>query len=259
MRRSASIINSSRMSTYSPYPETADIETSSEDYASRFGGEIGKWFLKVQEEATLSLLAPLKQARILDVGGGHGQLTGALIERDYAVTVLGSAEVCKARIQDFIDKNRVSFKVGDILDLPFSDREFDVVISYRLLSHVEQWQKFLSELTRVASKSVIIDYPEKRSFNAFTPFLFDLKKDIEGNTRTYKIFREPDLMKIFHSEKFVRGGRFAEFFFPMVLHRKMNSQKVSASVEAISRYLGLTGLFGSPVILKVDREESVLR
>ena len=61
------------------FSETADIETSSDDYAARFAGEIGAWLLKVQEEATLRMLAAYPNAKILDVGGGHGQLTGALI------------------------------------------------------------------------------------------------------------------------------------------------------------------------------------
>jgi ubiquinone/menaquinone biosynthesis C-methylase UbiE len=242
------------LSSYSSFPETADIETSSDEYASRFRGEIGEWFLKVQEENTLKMLAPHKQARILDVGGGHGQLTGALIEHDYLVTVLGSAEVCKARIQNFVDHNNCSFKVGDILNLPYDDQEFDVVISYRLLAHVDQWEKFLNELTRVASKSVIIDFPDVRSFNVLTPYLYVFKKNIEGNTRTYKLFRDSDLMPIFNSSNFYRKDRFAEFFLPMVLHRKMSSLSFSTSVETIFRFLGLTALFGSPIILKVDRK-----
>ncbi|MGB3514268.1 MAG: hypothetical protein WBA93_34670 [Microcoleaceae cyanobacterium] len=52
-------------------PETAEIETSSDDYASRFAGNIGAWLLKIQEEATLKMLAPHPNAKILDVGGGH--------------------------------------------------------------------------------------------------------------------------------------------------------------------------------------------
>jgi hypothetical protein len=41
------------------------------------------------------------------------------------VTVLGSADACKYRIpckyriQKYVDENRCSFKVGNILDLPF--------------------------------------------------------------------------------------------------------------------------------------------
>jgi ubiquinone/menaquinone biosynthesis C-methylase UbiE len=238
------------LNSISPFPETADIETSSEEYASRFSGAVGEWFLKVQEEATLSMLAPYKRATILDVGGGHGQLTGALIHNNYQLTVLGSAEVCKARIQNYLDKGKCSFKVGNILDLPFEDQEFDVVISYRLLAHVNQWQKYLLELTRVASKSVIIDYPEARSFNAFTPLMYEYKKSIEGNTRNYTIYRESDLLPVFKSNNYLRDAKFAEFFFPMVLHRKLNSRRLSSAGETMSRFLGLTGLFGSPIILK---------
>jgi 2-polyprenyl-3-methyl-5-hydroxy-6-metoxy-1,4-benzoquinol methylase len=233
--------------------EAADIETSSEEYASRFSGTIGEWFLKVQEEATLNMLASYGEATILDVGGGHGQLTGALIDQGFSVTVLGSAEVCKARIQNYIDNHKCSYKVGNILDLPYGDQEFDVVISYRLLAHVENWHKFLTELTRVASKTVIIDYPEARSFNVLTPILYNFKKNLEGNTRTYKIFRESDLLQIFNSRNFYRESRFAEFFLPMVLHRKLNSFKLSSSVEMGFRFLGLTTFLGSPIILKVDR------
>ena len=171
------------LNSNSPFPETADIETSSEAYARRFSGQIGEWFLNVQEDASLSMLAPYKRATILDVGGGHGQLTGALIRNDHPVTVLGSAEICRARIQDMIDTRRCSFKVGNIVDLPFDDKHFDIVISYRLLAHVNQWQEFISELCRVAKKAVIIDYPEIRSLNAFAPYLFDYKKNVEGNTR----------------------------------------------------------------------------
>ncbi|MEM9907111.1 MAG: hypothetical protein AAF921_19010, partial [Cyanobacteria bacterium P01_D01_bin.44] len=75
------------------FPETADIETASDSYASRFAGKSGTWLLGVQQAATLKMLADYPQASVLDVGGGHGQLTEALIEQGHQVTVLGSAEV----------------------------------------------------------------------------------------------------------------------------------------------------------------------
>jgi len=34
--------------------ETADIESSTEDYATRFSGPVGEYFLNVQTEITLS-------------------------------------------------------------------------------------------------------------------------------------------------------------------------------------------------------------
>lgn len=237
------------------FPETADIETSSDDYATRFAGDVGAWFLQVQEQATLRMLAAYPGARVLDVGGGHGQIAGALARQGYDVTVTGSDPVCSARIQPLVDEGQVRFEVANVLDLPYPDRAFDVVISYRLLPHVEQWQVFLAELTRVAGQAVVVDYPEVRSANAIAPLLFPLKKQLEGNTRTYTTFRRRELLDAFAEHGFREEARYPEFFFPMVVHRKLEKPGLSAALENASRAVGLTGWLGSPVILKLVREE----
>lgn len=239
------------------YPETADIETSSEDYASRFAGSVGSWFLKVQEKASLEMLADYPGCTILDVGGGHGQLTGPLLDNGYTVTVFGSSEVCIERIRQYVDGKRCYFQVGNILDLPYPDRSFDVVISYRLLPHVERWKEYLAELARVANHVVMLDYPEVRSVNSLTPYLFSFKKNLEGNTRTYTVFRQAELIEVFNELGYQHAERYPEFFFPMVLHRKLNAPNISSRIERISRLLGLTGWFGSPVILKMVRSGGV--
>ena len=236
------------------YSETADIETSSDDYARRFSGEVGQWFLNVQAETTLKMLSEYPNARILDVGGGHGQITETLINNGFKVTVHGSADVCKTRINHFIEQGLCEFKVGDILNLPFADRSFDVVISYRLLPHVEQWRPFLSELARVADKAIILDYPEIRSINYIAPFLFKFKKQLEGNTRPYTCFRKPNLLAAFEQESFSYSDHFAQFFVPMVVHRTVKSTKFSALVERFFQFTRLTNLLGSPVILKMARK-----
>ena len=53
--------------------ETADIETASDDYATRFKGAVGTWFLDVQREITLELLKPYTGARVLEVASGTAQ------------------------------------------------------------------------------------------------------------------------------------------------------------------------------------------
>lgn len=236
------------------FPETADIETSSDDYARRFSGDVGRWFLEVQANATLQMLEPLSGATVLDVGGGHGQLTETLIEHGYQVTVLGSADVCQARIRHLVDQGLCHFKVGNILDLPYADEAFDVVISYRLLPHVSQWRPFLSECARVARQAVILDYPEVRSVNYIAPYLFQFKKKLEGNTRPYTCFKKSDLLDVFSAEGFSYQSHYAEFFVPMVLHRALKSPGISAAVEKAFRFIGFTDLLGSPVILKLIRE-----
>ena len=50
--------------------EDADVETSSEGYARRFAGPVGRFFLERQAAATLDLLRPFPGASVLDVGAG---------------------------------------------------------------------------------------------------------------------------------------------------------------------------------------------
>lgn len=242
------------MNPHIDFPETADIVTSSDEYARRFAGKVGEWFLQVQEQATLDMLHPYLGASVLDVGGGHGQLTGGLVKNGYRVTVLGSSDECKSRIQGFIDEGNAQFAVGNILDMPYPDRSFDVVVSYRLLPHVERWREFLAELTRVADKAIVVDYPEVRSINYAAPLLFGLKKMMERDTREFASFRRKDLVREFDKLGFVPSSAYPEFFLPMMLHRKLKLAGLSSATEKFFRLTGLTGILGSPVIFKVVRK-----
>ena len=59
--------------------ETPDIETASDAYAQRFTGEAGRYLLSEQEAAVRAVLADWRGETVLDVGGGHGQLTPFLL------------------------------------------------------------------------------------------------------------------------------------------------------------------------------------
>ena len=209
--------------------------------------------LGIQERAVLEMLAPYPNASVLDVGGGHGQLTEALLRNGHRVTVLSSSEECRARIRSFVDSGQIGFRVGNVLAMPYPDRAFDVVISLRLLAHVTRWPEFLEELARVANRAVIVDYPEVRSINYIGPTLFRLKKRLEGNTRRYICFKERELLRVFDQAGFQRSNCIKQYLLPMVLHRMLNAPRVSSAAEGFFRRIGLTGLFGSPVILKVCR------
>ena len=88
------------------------------------------------------------------------------------------------------------------------------MISYRLLSHVTNWEQLLSEMCRVAKTSVIVDYPEANSINYLMPWLFHLKKQIEKNTRPFRCFHDYELLESFESYGFALNERVPGIFSP---------------------------------------------
>jgi ubiquinone/menaquinone biosynthesis C-methylase UbiE len=175
----------------------------------------------------------------------------------YRVTVLGSDESCRHRISTIVDAGDCTFQVGNMIALPFSDNAFDVVISFRLLTHCEQWPVLVSELCRVARKAVIVDYPTSQSLNVIAPMLFKAKKRIEKNTRTWRLFRHREVTDAFADNGYTRTGRRSQFFLPMVLHRAIKSRRVSAAFESLPRALTLTNRWGSPVIVRMEPTNNV--
>ncbi len=234
--------------------ETADIETASDGYASRFSGEVGAYFLQMQLKLLLELLPELTPgATVLDVGGGHAQLAVPLAQRGCKVTVTGSDASCRLRLARQLPDDAYVYQTCDMLHLPFADRSFDFVIAFRLVPHVDRWPQLLAELARVAAKAVVIDYPDIRSANILNFLFFRLKKKLEGNTRTFGLFSRKQIAQEFARHGMINPQLRPEFFLPMVLHRKMRSAKCSRLLEECCRRCGLTQVLGSPIILRVDK------
>jgi SAM-dependent methyltransferase len=233
--------------------EDADVETSSEGYARRFAGPVGRFFLDRQAEATLALLRPFPGASVLDVGGGHAQVTGPLVEAGYAVTTLGSDASCEERLRGWTQAGRARFVAGDLLAPPIADRSYDVVLSYRLLPHVSRWPELVATLSRLSRLAVVVDYPSRRSVNAAADLFFGLKKGVEGNTRPFTVFSDGEVERAFASHGFLPTGRRPQFFFPMALHRGLRSAGLARGLEGAAERLGLTSVLGSPVVLRLER------
>jgi 2-polyprenyl-3-methyl-5-hydroxy-6-metoxy-1,4-benzoquinol methylase len=246
-------IVSPRPETAAEPRETADIESSSDDYARRFAGPSGAWMLEVQERGFLGLLSGHPGVTVLDVGGGHGQLAVPLARRGWQLTVLASDPSCRHRVEAAVKEGLLRFAVGDLLRLPFPDRSFDTVVSVRMLTHCRRWEEFVAELCRVARRSVIVDYPTSESANRIAPALFGAKKKLEGNTRLWRLFRHREVEAAFSAAGFRVHERRPQFLFPMVLHRLLRFLPVSKALEGAASAVGLTRRWGSPVILEARR------
>lgn len=235
-----------------------DIETASAAYEKRFSGHVGEFFLKRQADLVLKLLPKDKSSlKILEVGGGHCQLSEYFLKQGHQVWIQGSDQRALWRIKDLSKKypNQVHSNVSPFLKLDFEAGFFDVVVAIRLISHFDEWQKLILEMCRVSKNGVIIDFPPKSSFNIFYPILFNLKRKVEKDTRTFLSFEKKEICSEFAKNDFTTQRSFAQFFFPMVLHRFLKQPKISKILEQLAEVLGLTKLFGSPLIFLAQKKE----
>ena len=241
------------MSSVSTQRETPDVETSSDDYARRFAGPAGQYFLDIQEQAVEHVMLARSDCSVLDVGGGHGQLVPLFLNRDCELTILGSDESTHRRVRAAFPNATIAYDIGDVLKLPYEDNSFDIVVAVRLISHIAAWETLLKEFCRVARHSIIIDYPSWISLNAFTPVFFSMKKSLEGNTRSYNSFFRWHLSKVLRQHDFEIACTWNQFVLPMFLHRALHGARWLQVVERACRSLGLTAFFGSPVVMRADR------
>lgn len=234
-----------------------DIETATAAYADRFAGPIGAFLLDVQDQGVRRLLSglPLKGAQVLDVGGGHAQLTPLLLALGVDVWVQGSAPSCAERLARWSDGagGRLHFVTSSLLALPFPDRAFDLVIGIRLLAHVERWEALLAEMARVCRRYLLVEYPPIKSANALAPLLFAVKRFVEQDTRHFACFSMRQLAPVIRGLGFADITQYNQFLMPIVLHRALRRPDLSQRVEAWGQRLGLTRALGGPTLLLAQR------
>lgn len=91
--------------------------------------------------------------KILDLGTGLGRHAILFAKEGFDVSGvdLGEEGVEAAKKWAKEEGLKIDFKVGDMLDLPYSDGEFNAVFAYFVISHtnLEGFKKTLSEIRRV--------------------------------------------------------------------------------------------------------------
>jgi len=102
---------------------------------------------------------------ILDAGCGTGEFTADLAKNFPESEVVGvdySKEMltlCQSKPEN------LHLQIGNLLDLPFSDGEFDLTLCLGVMSNIERrnWKTLIKELSRVTKKCVIIQTINKNS------------------------------------------------------------------------------------------------
>jgi 2-polyprenyl-3-methyl-5-hydroxy-6-metoxy-1,4-benzoquinol methylase len=88
----------------------------------------------------------LRGKEFLDGGSGGGHFSAAACRRGANVTSLDVGPNLLEQVKKRCDSTRV---IGSILDLPFKDRTFDVVMSTEVIEHTPDPERAVRELSRV--------------------------------------------------------------------------------------------------------------
>lgn len=227
-----------------------DIASSSHEYASRFAGSIGEYFLKVQQDAVAKAIAKQKNiSTVLEVGGGHCQLTNFYLSQGLRVTIQGSNELSLLRAKDLGFEKSTTLNISPLASLNFADNSFDLVSGIRLMAHVDNWKDFLSEMLRVSKYGVVFDFANIYTLNILTPVLFKLKKKIENNTRPYSCQSMSEVRSHLASLGCDQIINIPQFVCPMGIHRLAKSVSFSSKIEKLFEITGIRSICGSPVIV----------
>ncbi len=112
----------------------------------------------------------LKEARnYLEVGCGNGSLCRRVAEK-YPWSVTGvdvDPEQIRLAQESSQEVPNIRFLAADATNLPFPDREFDIVLSFGTTHHISNWLGALSEIRRVLKPEgyfIYYDFVYKRLF-----------------------------------------------------------------------------------------------
>jgi len=92
----------------------------------------------------------------LDVGCGPGYFSKLLADYNYTVSGVDYAEGMVALAREKIRDPRITFRVGDIYQLPFEDNHFDVVTCLGVLQHTEDSRRAVEEMWRVTKPGGVV-------------------------------------------------------------------------------------------------------
>jgi SAM-dependent methyltransferase len=107
-----------------------------------------------------------RRTRFIDVGAGAGRHSFEALRRGATVTAYDMDEVelkgvdgmfaAMAEVGEVPPGGSGEVQVGDILDMPYADGSFDVVLASEILEHVPEDDQAIAELVRILSPGGVL-------------------------------------------------------------------------------------------------------
>ena len=109
---------------------------------------------------------------VIDVGCGMGNFTLELVNCEQFKKIVGIdflKETLRLACENTKLLERVTFIEGDLLNIPFNDRSFDITICLNVLHHiyVKDFSNAIQELARITNKYLILEIRNERNIFNF--------------------------------------------------------------------------------------------
>jgi SAM-dependent methyltransferase len=238
--------------SYSAY---ADPAMASSFDAKRFGGPIGKILLDDQERVLAEFLGDVSGRRVLDMATGTGRAALALAKRGAVVTgVDASREMLKVAAARAADARlSIEFVEGDAHALTFPAQWFHATVCLRMLMHVPDWRRALSELCRVTEHRLVIDYPALGSVAALQALWRRTALSMGRKVEAYRVFKSGDVGRELDRHGFRITAVHKQFVLPIAVHKTVGSPGFTRGIERMLAGAGMLRLAGSPVTITAER------
>ncbi len=133
----------------------------------------------------------LSPRRVLDVGCAKGFLVGRLRERGIEAYGIDASDYALEAASEAVQPH---LRIADIMDIPFPDDSFDLVICMETLEHIEPHlvPQAIAELARVSARHVLATMPSY-GFNDYGPQGWRMSEAQRADAEAGRAFTEIDL------------------------------------------------------------------
>lgn len=149
-------------------PETPDQAPAMCDYeGSAYRVEFwtqARAFEDLAERQALRTLLPPRGARIVEIGAGFGRLADLYAGYSQVILVEPALSMLRQAQERLRHDSRFVFVRGNVYDLPLQDQAFDTVVMVRVLHHLVEAPRALTELRRIlgTNGALLLEYANKR-------------------------------------------------------------------------------------------------
>ena len=117
-----------------------------DDFSTGYERERHQGYHALLDELELGLVEPLVRGRdVLEVGCG----TGLILEKLASFSNRAEGVDLSPGMLALARERGLTVREGSATELPFEDNSFDVVVSFKVLAHVPEIERALSEMARV--------------------------------------------------------------------------------------------------------------